>query len=107
MYVSSLLDQNQRIIEADDRFQEVTGYAPEEVIGKLSQFDLIPPEDRTYYMEQVGSALAKGSIAYLKHEIVCKNGERCWVVCYGEEYYDSAAKEVRSQILVFRSSGGM
>ncbi len=106
-YSRYLLNEREIIVEADEQFQEVTGYAPEEVVGTMSQFELIPPEDRAFYITQVDNAFAKGSIVYLKHKIVRKGGDTCWVVCYGERYFDSAAKEVRNQILIFRSSSGL
>ena len=105
-YSRYLLDFDNVIIEVDERFEEITGYSAEDVIGKLTQLDLIPPEDRGYYLMQVISALSKSSIAYLKHELLRKDGTKCWVVCCGKQYYDSAEKAVRNEILIFHTTGG-
>ena len=83
----------------------ITGYSSGEVVGKLSQFDLIPPESRAHYMLQVNNAFSRGDVAYLKHELLCRDGSRIWVVCYGKRYYDSAEKAFRSEILIFRATG--
>ena len=96
-----LLDVNEMIIEVDPRFEEITGYSRENVVGKLNQFDLIPEEDRSYYMMQVNNQFAKGEFAYLQHNLQRKSGEVIQVICYGKRYFDSAAKAYRSEILIF------
>ena len=90
------------ILEADARFEAITGYTREEAVGKLCQVDLIPMEDRTHYLIQVGNQLSQGDIAYIRHEILRKDGERVPVICFGRRYFDSAAKEYRSEIIVFQ-----
>jgi len=74
-------------------------------VGKLSQYDLIPEDDREFYRARVGEFFRKGTIAYLKHELLRRDGSRIWVVCCGKRYFDSAEKAFRSEILVYRSSG--
>ena len=96
-----LLDVNEMIIEVDPRFEEITGYSRENVVGKLNQFDLIPEEDRSYYMMQVNNQFARGEFAYLQHNLQRKSGEVIQVICYGKRYFDSAAKAYRSEILIF------
>lgn len=96
-----LLDVNEMIIEVDPRFEEITGYSRENVVGKLNQFDLIPEEDRSYYMMQVNNQFSKGDFAYLQHNLQRKNGEVIQVICYGKRYFDSAAKAYQSEILIF------
>ena len=96
-----LLDINEMIIEVDPRFEEITGYSRENVVGKLNQFDLIPEEDRSYYMIQVNNQFARGEFAYLQHNLQRKSGEVIQVICYGKRYFDSAAKAYRSEILIF------
>ena len=104
-YSRYLLNLEETIIEVDDRFEAITGYTAGEVVGKLTQFDLIPQESRAHYMLQVNNAFSKSDIAYLKHELLRRDGTRVWVVCYGKRYYDSAEKAFRSEILIFRSTG--
>jgi hypothetical protein len=70
--------------------------------GLLACFDLIPTEDRPFYMLQVGRQFTQGDMAYLRHEIRRKDGVRIQVACYGRRYYDSAVKAHRNEIIIFR-----
>lgn len=101
-YSRYILDLDEHIVEADHMFTEITGFTREEAVGHMSQFDLIAPADKIYYMTQVNSQFASGNIAYLMHDILCKNGERQRVNCIGKRYYDSAAEVYRSEILISR-----
>lgn len=96
-----LLDMDERIVEVDARFEEITGYAPEEVVGRMSQFDLIPAENRAFYMAQVNNQFSRGNIAYLRHHLQRKDGTSVQVVCFGKRYYDSAIKAFRGEIVIF------
>ncbi len=91
------------IIEIDEFFEELTGYSAKDVIGRMSQYDLVPQEDRAYYMAQVSKQFSLHNVAYLTHELLRKDGTRIWVICYGKRYYDSAEKSYRSEILIFKS----
>ena len=102
-YSRYLLDMDEKIVEIDSRFSEITGYGPEEALNGLSQFDLLPPEDRAFYITQVNEAFTRGNIAYLKHEILRRDGKVVWVVCFGRRYYDSAVMAYRSEIVIFRT----
>lgn len=101
-YSRYMLDLDDVIIEVDDRFEEITGYSREDAVGRMSQYALISPESRGYYLVQVNQSFANGNIAYLKHDILRKDGSKVQVVCYGKRYYDSAEKEFRSEILIYR-----
>ena len=101
-YSRYMLDVNETIIEVDSRFEEITMYARAEAVGRMNQFDLVPPEDRAHYMLQVNSQLAHGDMAYLRHEILRKDGNRVQVACYGRRYFDSASKDYRSEIIIFQ-----
>ena len=79
----------------------MTGYSREEVIGKMTQDMLIPPEDLRQYRSEVSRQFAKGDISYLKHRILCKDGTIKNVICNGERYYDSSVMAYRATILVF------
>ncbi len=74
----------------------------DEAIGNMTQFDLIPGDDRRHYISEVEEQFKHGNIAYLEHDIVRKDGTRVHVNCIGKRYYDSAAKAYRSEILVSR-----
>ena len=101
-YSRYMLDLNETIFEVDRQFEEITGYTREDVVGKMSQFDLIPPDDRAHYMIQVNRQFTQGYGACLRHEILRKDGKRVQVACYGRRYYDSATKAYRSEIIIFR-----
>ena len=99
-YSRYLLNMDDIIIEADDMFEEITGYPKTAVIGAMSQLDLIPADDRPNYFIQVNSQFEKGSIVLLEHNLLQKNGNIIRVYCYGKRYYDSAVKTFRSEILI-------
>lgn len=101
-YSRYLLDLNDTIIEADERFEEITGYTRLDAVGQMTQLDLIPPEDRAHYMLLVGKQFSQGDMAYLRHEILRKDGAKIQVACYGRRYYDSALKAHRNEIIIFQ-----
>ena len=101
-YSRYMLDLSETIIGVDHRFEEITGYTALDAVGRMSQFDLIPAEDRAHYMLQVSKQFTQGDMAYLRHEIMRKDGSRIQVACYGRRYYDSAVKAYRNEIIIFR-----
>lgn len=98
------LDINDIIIDADDSFVSMTGYTREEAVGKMTQYDLIPEEERDFYIEQVKRQLSEGSIAYLQHPLKRKDGTVIDIICNGERYFDASVKDFKSTILVFQVS---
>ena len=101
-----VLNMDDLITEVDDQFETITGYSREEAVGRLNQGDLIPEEIRAHYFVQVNKSFDTGNVAYLKHPILRKDGQRIWVVCCGKRFFDSAEHTFRSEILIFRSTGG-
>ena len=97
-----ILDLDDQIVEVDPMFTDITGYTPKEAIGSMSQFDLIPNEDKPLYISKVNEQFKNGNIAFLEHDILRKDGSRIRVNCIGKRYYDSVAKAYRSEILVSR-----
>ena len=95
-----ILDLDDHIVEVDSMFTDITGYTRDDAIGRMSQFDLIAAEDKAFYISQVNDQFANGSIAYLKHDIIRKDGTRVNVHCIGKRYYDSVAKSYRSEIIM-------
>lgn len=93
------LDGTMHIVSVDDAFEKLTGYSREEAKNMMQQ-DLIPEEDRTEYLCQVNTGLAKQPRLYLEHRIRRKDGENIFVSCYGRVYYDSAARAERSEIII-------
>ncbi len=100
-YSQYTLDLDDHIIEIDKTFEKLTGYSRSEVIGKMTQYDLIPDEERGYYTEQVRRQFIAGNIAYLRHPLRRKDGTVIQVVCNGKRHFDSSVRAFRSTIMVF------
>lgn len=100
-YSRYILDSQQNIISVDDNFELFTGYQREDVEnGRINQSDMIFPEERIEYFCQVEEQLAKNSMAFFEHRIRCKDGSMKYVFCYGKQFYDSAEREMRSEIII-------
>jgi len=99
-YARYMLDIDDIIIEVDDAFEQMTGYTRREVIGKKSQYDLIPASERDYYMNHVRNQFARGNVAYLKHPLQRRDGSVIQVICHGERHFDSSVRKFRSTILI-------
>ena len=100
-YSRYTLGSENHIIDIDDRFEVFTGYSREDLKKyNLKQNDLIPEEDRERYDRLVAHTLRNESAAFLEHRLVCKDGHIISVICYGRFYYDSAARERRSEIII-------
>lgn len=99
-YARYMLNLHDGIIEVDDNFHRITGYERGDAVGKMSQYDLIPPEDRAFYIIQVNDQFMHANFAYLKHRIRRKDGEVVWVICYGKRFFDSAERVYRSEIII-------
>ena len=98
-YSHYYLDIDERIEEVDEAFTELTGYTAAEAAA-MTQFDLIPQENRQHYIVMVSNQFSKGNIVFLQHEIQKKDGSRICVLCMGKKYYDSAIKTFRSEIFI-------
>lgn len=100
-----ILNQKNIVIWGDENFEKMTGYSQEDLQARtLSQPDLVPEEDRANYMLLVAEQIGKKSYVYLEHRIQRKDGELAYVFCYGKPYYDSVAKEERSEIIISDST---
>ena len=95
------LDIDDIIIEVGDSFESLTGYSPEDVIGKLSQFDLIPKEDLEDYIQQVCNQFARSDTALLRHRIQRKDGMYITVICHGSRKFNSATRTFISKIQIY------
>ena len=99
-YSRYMLDYENRIVEIDDKFTEMTGYTGEDIEAGMTQIDLIPEDEQAEYILMTNTLLAQKQFAYLEHALRRKDGRIIYVVCYGRRYYDSAAKVSRSEILI-------
>ena len=96
-----LVDENWRIISADDNFEELTGYSKEDIENNIiTQIDLIPDEDKTEYLCQVNANLAKSTFVFQEHKIHRKDGRDIYVLCSGRMFYDSAIQKDRGEIVI-------
>lgn len=66
--------------------------------------DLIPEEERSFYVNQVKRQFLHGNICYLRHPLRRKDGAVIQVICNGERHFDSSVRAFRSTILVFEVS---
>ncbi|MBQ0059753.1 MAG: diguanylate cyclase, partial [Lachnospiraceae bacterium] len=99
-YARYILDQNNRILEVEGEFEELTGYSENDIRQKaIYQRDLIPEEDQTDYLVQVSNQLSRSDMAFLEHRLKTKQGDIRYVFCCGRQFYDSTAKELRSDII--------
>lgn len=104
-YARYYLDEKMRIIDHDQRFEELTGYTRSYLQEHpLHQEELLPPSCRTEYLSVVNSHLANKDICYLEHRLITREGREVNVFCIGRQYYDSAIKNLRSEILIAKSS---
>ncbi|MDO4482049.1 MAG: diguanylate cyclase [Bacillota bacterium] len=94
------LDSDNKIIEIDEKFTELTGYTEEDVKAGMTQLDLIPEDERPEYIVVTNKLLAAEPFAYLEHAVRRKDGTVIYVMCFGRRYYDSAAKAGKSEIFI-------
>lgn len=99
-----VLDSHARIVETDANFENITGYSKADVMeGSLGQMDLIPTDDREeYFGDTLGKSGDKENI-YLGHRLLRKDGTTIFVYCFGHRFYDSAAAEERTRIVIMDS----
>ncbi|MDD6302192.1 MAG: diguanylate cyclase [Bacillales bacterium] len=103
-FASYTLNENNQIISIGDNFTELTGYTKDDINkGNISQFDLIPEEDRFYYIYNINILLKKHNIAFLEHRLQKKDHSIIHVLCIGRVYFDPVTKKEHSQILITNS----
>ena len=100
-YSKYVINAENRILTIDDSFTKMTGYTEQDVKAlALRQIDLLPPEDQPGYMALTMQILSANSDAYIEHRLRCKDGGIKHVFCYGRMYFDSALREMRSEIVI-------
>ena len=96
-----VLDENMRIISADENFEKLTGYTAKDIRERvIIQADLIPEEERTEYLCHTNACLAKNPMVFQEHRLRRKDGTDLYVFCYGRLYFDSVARAERSEIII-------
>lgn len=100
-YSRYILDSKMMVVEADYNFYTITGYSDEDIKNRsIHQIDLVPEEDQADYLLLVNEILAKHQVAFTKHRLRRKDGSLKNVMCIGRVYYDSVAKDERSEIFI-------
>ena len=100
-YSRYLLDESMEIVSVDENFEKMTGYTLEDIREQhMVQSDLIPEEDRTEYLCQTNTSLAKSPLVFQEHRLRRKDGSDIYVFCFGRVYYDSAVRSERSEIII-------
>jgi PAS domain S-box-containing protein len=75
--------------------EEMWGYRPDEIIGKLHFYDLHPEEGREEFKEVGLQIIKSGSnIQNLENLVTCKNGKQIWVATNATPVYDENGKMV-------------
>ena len=104
-FSSYIIDEQQNIVSVDASFVQLTGYTQEDVEkNHMNHLDLIPPEDRMEYVCQMTEKLAKNPSAFFEHRLLCKDGTALYVFCYGRQYFDSAVRAGRAEIILASAS---
>lgn len=103
-YAKYILNSDNIIIEVSKEFTKITGYTNEDITNnRINQIDLIPKPDRGQYLCTLSKELANNHIGFLEHRLLCKDGTIKYVICLGRQYFDSAVKEERSEIIITNS----
>lgn len=98
------LNSQFRIVEISDEFTEFTGYTKDDIKNNnITQLDLIPNTERSEYLCLINKVLANSNVGYFEHRLLCKDNTVKYVICLGRKYYDSAAKEEKSEIIITNS----
>lgn len=99
-YTRYTLRNDGHIFSIDEAFTKMTGYTEADVAElQLTQEDLIFPEDRAEYFAYVAEHINSSEGVYVEHRIKRKGGSSIDVFCYGKRYFDSAAKEMRDEVV--------
>ncbi len=101
VYSRYTVDDELVIIDADEEFENITGYSNTEAVErKLTQSDLIPEADRTQYFYLVNEQLAKRPSAYFEHRLQKKDGDCVQVLCLGTEFINPETKKINTNIYI-------
>ncbi len=89
------VDNESNIVRVYDHFCKMTGYEARELLGKNANEILLPKEFLSVMNKQNRDRLA-GKAGNYEVQIICKNGERIWVLISGMPVYDQSGKVVGS-----------
>lgn len=96
-----ILGPDERILEVDGQFEELTGYTAYDVAQSvLTQNDMIFEDDRELYWRMVAEQQRAQGLVYLEHRIRRKDGTGRYVYCTGLPLTDPATGEPHTIIIV-------
>lgn len=75
--IVTIADVNGKIIYANDKFSEISGYGTNEIIGKDRL--ALPGHHSTEYFQEVWDSISKGKVWQGENKNTKKNGEKYWV----------------------------
>lgn len=82
------VDDNDIIVKAYSRFARLTGYSPDELIGKKAAEVFTPNEDNKNIILNQNENRKEGSTGVYEVQIRRKDGELIWVIISGAPIYD-------------------
>lgn len=84
------IDDNFRVVSADERFTEITGFKHSDIVTGLYMSRMIPTEAYNDYITSIRDNITKNGEFFCEHPIIIKNRTVITVSCFGEiEIYDS------------------
>jgi PAS domain S-box-containing protein len=83
----TVVDHQDLILDVNPNFCEITGYQKEEIIGWPANESFLSNEGKKLLSENLNLRKDGKSSAY-ELEIICKNGEKKWVLISGAPVYD-------------------
>lgn len=94
-----ILGPDERILEVDGQFEELTGYTAYDVAHSvLTQNDMLFEDDRELYWRIVAQQQTQG-LVYLEHRIRRKDGTGRYVYCAGLPSTDPVTGETRVTVI--------
>ncbi len=86
-----ITDGEDRIVYANARMKEVSGYSPDELVGRIGYEVLSPPKNWDRMRQRLGERLSGAAEDY-EHELVRKDGSVTWIRVRATPYRDSSGK---------------
>src|SRR5262249_33961409 len=86
-----ITDKESRILYANARMKELSGWSPEELLGRVSYEVLSPPKNWDTMKRRLQQRLS-GSEEDYEHELVTKDGQTRWIVVKATPYHNAAGE---------------
>jgi len=86
-----ITDRESRVLFANRVMEEMTGWRPEELVGRISYEVLAPSELWPAMRRRLEERLGGKSEVY-ENELVCKDGRRHWIMVRASPYRDSEGR---------------